>query len=87
MLTLIDKEHLERALHSNKVVLFLGAGFSCEAINKNQTKIPTGKKLSEILWRFTYDDDECDDTDLQTVFLSSLKIKKKNRIPASAIKI
>ena len=68
MLRQIEKEHLERALHSNKVMLFLGAGFSCEAINKNRLKFPSGKELSKILWEYAYEDDEYEETDLQVIF-------------------
>ena len=76
MLRQIGKEHLERALHSNKVVLFLGAGFSCEAINKNQLKFPSSKELSKILWEYTYKDDEYEETDLQIIFEAALKSQK-----------
>ena len=68
MLNQDDKDHLMRALHSNKVMLFLGAGFSCEATNIDGSKIPTGKKLSKLLWNYLYGNDDYDGSDLQILF-------------------
>gem|GEM_PF-4788651 len=49
MLSDRDTQHLKRALFSNKVVLFLGAGFSCGAISDSGSPVPIGKELEKIL--------------------------------------
>ncbi len=77
MLNKTERDHIKRALHSNAVMLFLGAGFSCEATNKIDSKIPAGKNLSKILWEYTYGSEEYEETDLQTIFEAALKSKQK----------
>ena len=72
----IDINHLERALHSNKVMLFLGAGFSCKAKNSFNDTLPTSVELSKILWKHNYGDEDYESTDLQTIFEASLKSSK-----------
>ena len=76
MLTQYDKEHLRMALFSNRVVLFLGAGFSCNATSISDKQIPSGSQLCQILWDFCEYDEEYEETDLQTIFEAALKSRK-----------
>lgn len=46
------REEIARALKSNRLVLFLGAGFSGDATNELDEPIPTSGRLCEKLWSF-----------------------------------
>jgi tetratricopeptide (TPR) repeat protein len=48
-----DLDVLSKALKSNSAVLFLGAGFSLDALNKLKASIPTGNQFAEQLWPLT----------------------------------
>jgi len=76
MLKSFDIKHLKRALFSNRVILFLGAGFSCEAKSASDNQIPTGPQLSKILWDFCGYEEEYTEIDLQTIFEAALKSRK-----------
>jgi hypothetical protein len=52
MFTKSQSEYLIRRLQRNEVVLFLGAGFATDAINKNNEKFPTGRQFSEKIWNY-----------------------------------
>jgi hypothetical protein len=47
-----DRDFLLNSVKTNSAVLFLGAGFSANAKNKNSQHIPLGKAFGEILWKF-----------------------------------
>lgn len=47
-----DRAEIARALKSNTLILFIGAGFSIGATNQLGESIPTGKELCEKLWSF-----------------------------------
>lgn len=45
-----DLQFLLRAIRRNRCVLFLGAGFSADAVNRRGEKIPAGSTLARKLW-------------------------------------
>ncbi len=63
-----QEEYLLRALGRNQVVLFLGAGFSSEAINRFNNKIPSGWELSKIIWKYLEYEGEYDNTSLAEMY-------------------
>lgn len=71
-----QEEYLIRALGRNQVVLFLGAGFSSEAKNKINNKIPSGRNLSEIIWRFMGYPGDYDNTSLAEMYEAMMKSGK-----------
>ena len=73
-----DEKYLIRQLSSNKVVLFLGSGFSLDAKNKTKENFPTGWNLSKKIWEFLQIDGEYDDTSLPEMYQAFLQagIKK-----------
>src|SRR5207253_8105747 len=46
------RDELARALRTNRLVLFLGAGFSTDATNKLGESIPVGETFCRKLWSF-----------------------------------
>jgi hypothetical protein len=78
MFSKTDEEYLIRKLSRNEAMLFLGAGFSMEAVNINNENLPSGRQLSEKIWDFIKLDGAYDGTPLQTLFelLLSKPIKK-----------
>jgi hypothetical protein len=63
-----QSEFLLRKLQRNEVVLFVGAGFSLDAINKTNQKLPTGRVFAEKLWTFLGMPGAYDGTTLQTMY-------------------
>ncbi|MDZ4806789.1 MAG: hypothetical protein SGI96_00815, partial [Bacteroidota bacterium] len=63
-----QSEFLLRRLQRNEVVLFVGAGFSLEAINRTNQKLPTGRAFAEKLWIFLGMPGAYDGTTLQTMY-------------------
>lgn len=68
MFNAFQSEYLLRRLQRNEVVLFVGAGFSLEATNKANYKLPTGKQFAETLWTFLDLPGTYDATALQTMY-------------------
>ena len=62
------RDELARALRTNRLVLFLGAGFSADATNKLGEPIPLGETLCRKLWSFLRFTKESDDNRLQDLF-------------------
>lgn len=77
-----DLEHLKKAVLSNSVNLFLGAGFSSEATNASGKNIPVGSEFAKILWQFLSYPGNYDDTPLQQIFDAALARKKASDIQA-----
>src|SRR5699024_9836885 len=77
-----DERYLIRQLSSNQVVLFLGAGFSLDATNRNNENFPTGWKLGEKIWKFLKIDGEYDGTSLSEMYQAFIHsgIKKNLKI-------
>ncbi len=71
------REELARAMRSNTLVLFLGAGFSTEATNQLDEAIPIGEVLCRKLWSFLRFTQEYDGTSLQDLFELCLRRDKK----------
>jgi hypothetical protein len=67
-----DLQFLLRAMRANKCVLFLGAGFSRDALNKQGKPIPAGWDLGEALWQWLEYDKEHGAYDSQASPLASL---------------
>lgn len=72
-----DEKYLIRLLSKNKVVLFLGSGFSMIATNKNKENFPTGWALSKKIWEFLSFDGDYDNSSLPELFLAFIHNKKK----------
>lgn len=69
-----DEKYLVRALETNKCILFLGAGFSGLAKNRNGSLLPSGKQLAGAISALLGYADTSDDsplTDLFEVLLTS----------------
>lgn len=72
------RDELGRALRTNRLVLFLGAGFSTDAINQLDEPIPVGETLCRKLWSFLRYPQEYDGTPLKDLFeLCLLRDKKQ----------
>lgn len=71
-----QEEFLIRKLKRNEVVLFLGAGFSLDAKNKDDINLPLGGKLSELIWELVYPDKEYESTSLPIMYELLLKSGK-----------
>jgi ABC-type dipeptide/oligopeptide/nickel transport system ATPase subunit len=74
MFTRNDEQYLLRAISANRCVLFLGAGFSSLANNRNGDSMPSGRQLAAAISRLLgYDatHDESPLTDLFEVLITS----------------
>jgi hypothetical protein len=71
------RDELGRALRTNRLVLFLGAGFSTDATNQRGEPIPIGLQLCEKLWEFLRYSERYDGTSLQDLFELCLLREKK----------
>jgi hypothetical protein len=71
------RDELGRALRTNRLVLFLGAGFSIEATNQLGEPIPAGETLSRKLWSFLRLSEDYDGSRLPDLFELSLSRDKK----------
>ena len=76
-----DEKYLVRLIGSNQVVLFLGSGFTSEALNRMGEPFPLGRDLSIKLWDFLGYRSDYDETKLPEMyqaFLSSpIKLDRK----------
>lgn len=63
-----DEKYLLRALGQNKVVLFLGAGFSQQARNQHGNPLPSGRELAGLIWNFLGYDGDYDFTPLPEMY-------------------
>ena len=72
-----DEKYLIRLLSKNKVVLFLGSGFSMIATNKNKENFPTGWVLSKKIWDFLNFDGDYDNSSLPELFQAFIHNKKR----------
>jgi hypothetical protein len=69
-------EWLREHISYGHVALFLGAGFSADAINRVGHPIPTGNGLAQLLWTYLEYAGDWDGTDLATMFEAALRHKK-----------
>lgn len=76
-----DEQYLIRAIGQNKVVLFLGAGFSVGVKNRLGSQIPTGATLGQRLWEFMDYSGNYDNTSLAEMYeVASTDGTKKYKI-------
>ncbi len=73
-----QEDYLIRRLNRNDVVLFLGAGFSADAINQVGETIPIGSRLTQKIFEFMYPTETYvdDGTTLQDMYQALLKSGK-----------
>src|SRR2546429_4572165 len=64
----VTREELARAIRSNTLILFLGAGFSAGATNQIDEPIPTGDTLCRKLWSFLRFTQDYDGSSLKDLF-------------------
>lgn len=78
MFSKTQEEYLLRRLNRNEVVLFLGAGFSVDAVNQLGESFPVGKGLGKKIWEFMYSTEPFidDGTSLQDIYQALLKSGK-----------
>lgn len=74
-----DEKYLIRLLCNNKVILFLGAGFSFDAFNCLREKMPAAKCLAEKIWKYLGYSDAYDGTTLGDMYMAFLCSPKSNR--------
>lgn len=72
-----DEKYLIRAISQNRVVLFLGAGFSRGVKNKIGSPFPSGTELGAIFWKYMNYDGHYDDTPLPDMYEAVLASGKK----------
>ncbi len=77
-----DAAFLKKAITSNSVVLFLGAGFSADAQNLGGEKLPVGSGFAKKLWALLKYTGEYDDTELPTLYEAALKRAKPTELKA-----
>jgi hypothetical protein len=70
-----DLEIIRSALGANSAVLFLGAGFSIDAINELKTPMPSGRQFAEQLWPLLNIPTPFDNSPLTKVYEVALKTK------------
>jgi hypothetical protein len=68
-----DKNYLQSNLLRNRVVLFLGAGFSGEAQNEGGDQIPKSRALAGGLWNFLEYAGDYDGTELRYIYDAARK--------------
>jgi hypothetical protein len=68
-----DKQYLESNLRRNRVVLFLGAGFSRDATNSAGAHIPLSQEVAETLWKTAKFPGEYDGTELRYLYDAARK--------------
>ncbi len=76
-----DKEYLIRQLSNNQIVLFLGAGFSRDAKNRNDENFPSAWELGKKMWNFLNYKNDYDGTPLPQMYQAFLSagIKKQKK--------
>lgn len=77
-----DEKYLINQLNDQKVVLFLGSGFSLQAKNLREEKFPTGRVLGEKLWKFLKYEEEYgsyDGTSLTDMYQAFLADEETDR--------
>lgn len=55
---------IDALIRSQTAVLFTGAGFSCDARDRNGRPLPDGPTMASELWRLCFSDEEPDDSSL-----------------------
>lgn len=76
MISTADAKTLIRNLDLNRVVLFTGAGFSVDAENSFNERIPPTPVLAKKLWQFLYDEPFDEKTPLKTLYEAALTHRK-----------
>ena len=74
-----DASLLCRSLEHNRVVLFLGAGFSRAATNRLDAPLPFGGELAEYLWEWCAFDVPYDGAPLASVYQAALDLHRPMR--------
>jgi len=72
-----DEQYLIRAIGQNRVVLFLGAGFSADVQNRLGSQLPIGAELGQLLWRFLGYEGDYDGTSLADMYEAVLVSGRK----------
>ena len=72
-----DEQYLIRAISQNKVVLFLGAGFSADVENRLGSKLPVGKDLGQLFWNWLSYEGDYDGTTLADMYEAVLASGRK----------
>ncbi len=72
----IDKKRLQRAIAQNQLMLFVGAGFSAEAVARNGKQLPSSRQLAELLWGYLGYASAFDGSALKDLFHSALESAK-----------
>ena len=76
-----QEEFLIRKLQRNEVVLFIGAGFSIDALNKNNEQLPLGNQFAQKIWSIIYPTKEYEITPLPILYELLIKSgKPRNEI-------
>lgn len=82
MFSITDEKYLLRLLGRNEVVLFLGSGFSRDALNQRGENFPTGNALGEKIWDFLGYHDSYDNSPLPEMYQAFLSagIKRQKKV-------
>ncbi|MAM29000.1 MAG: hypothetical protein CMC13_08250 [Flavobacteriaceae bacterium] len=72
-----EEKYLKRQIGNNQVLLFLGAGFSRDAINLNGQSFPSAWELGKLMWDFLGYSGEYDNTSLPEMYQAFLSAPKK----------
>jgi SIR2-like domain len=75
----VTSERLVSAIRLNRVVLFLGSGFSRTAQNRSHRDMPDGRGLAKALWGYLEYKEPYDGSDLQTVFSAAMNSAKGHK--------
>jgi hypothetical protein len=67
-----DLDFLRKAVVTNSVILFLGAGFSADATNRAGSKMPVGEDFARLLWTFLGYSGDFDGVSLPNIFDAAL---------------
>ncbi len=78
-----DERYLLKAISDNRVILFLGAGFSHDASNRLGNHIPSGMELADQIWNLLDYDDPYNGTDLGKLYANMLNSGKKKDVISS----
>ena len=71
--------HLRTQMANGSLVLFTGAGFSLEAVNRQSETLPSVLKLTKLLWNICYPNAEFEqDTELQDIYETANNLHRNN---------